>query len=222
MDGRHYVQAAAPVLVSQPVSVDHCDIDAANLAQLYLQQNIVNVPLPPFGARCAVADFEVYVDSCEERGDDSAYGFDLYCCRGPPPPPPPPPDTTFGTNCSQMCMNPEPIWGGVTVQQVTLMLGPANPRFLDPTTVCADLFAATRTWMDANLPGPPMCGPNWGANAGGNYVAGTLTMTACNVALQTPQCPGVPSVEVCLNYGCWRKPGPLRPVLDRLLDLVSR
>jgi hypothetical protein len=210
-------QAAPAVFVQQPVVVDHCDIDAASLAQTYLQQNSASIAPAPNAARCAPADRRVYVDTCEELGDDSAYGFDLYCCPAPAPPPPPPAGTVFGTNCYGLCMNAAPL-PGVTVQQVTQMLGPAAPRFSDPATVCADLFAATRTWMDANLPGQPMCGPNWG---GGNYVAGTLTMTNCGVLLNSPQCQGVPEVGLCLTYGCLRQ-GPLRPFTQGLLEVVSR
>ena len=172
----------------------HCDPSLQVQAGIYLDNNIANVG-PVMMARCGSPNtVEAYINSCAERGDDSAYGYQIMCC--------PPPDVTHGTatgtNCHAMCLP-------VSVSNVTHGYGPTSPTYNDPATACHDLIADTTSWMDQNSPGGPtqpwICGPNWGVAMGGQYVPNTLNMT-CNILSNSEACLGGDRVEVCLTYKC--------------------
>lgn len=184
---------------STATGTPHCDMFQWAQSSNYLFANGATGPNSNISALTAKCDpnqtMRFYVDSCEERGDDSVYGYDVVCC--------PPPVVTHGmqtgTNCHSFCLP-------VSVEQVTQGFGPNSPVYTDPNTVCGDLVADTTTWFQTTSPGGPtqpmICGPNWGIAQGGWYVPNTLNMT-CNVSnTNDPTCLGGARVDVCLTYQC--------------------
>jgi hypothetical protein len=179
---------------STATGTPHCDMTQLGHVNNYMFANGANATMNTL--KCDPQDtMTFYVDSCEERGDDSVYGYQVMCC----PPPAVTHGTATGTNCHSVCLP-------TSVNQMTQFFGPPTPIYTDPNTVCHDLVADTTTWFNTMSPGGPtqpmICGPNWGVAQGGWYVPNTLNMT-CNVASTSdPTCLGDARVDVCLTYQC--------------------
>lgn len=177
---------------STPAGTPHCDPLEQAQASNYLGANgagLLHLQCDPNQT------MEFYVNTCEERGDDSVYGYDVTCCPtlqqtgGMSP----------GTNCHSLCLP-------TSVNQVTQYFGPTSPLYTDPNTACHDLVADTTTWFDTTSPGGPtqpmICGPNWGIAQGGYYVPQSLNMSCNVVNTNDPNCSGGARVNVCLTYQC--------------------
>jgi hypothetical protein len=198
----NFMDGSGPLQTSSTISgTPHCDPSLRTLAENYLASNaalatsaLATSQHLACGSRETMA---FYINTCEELGDDSSYGYEVGCCPNPVP------AGSEGTNCHSMCLP-------ISVADVTHFYGPTTPLYTDPTTVCADLAADTAAWMDSAPCGGPtqpwICGPNWGAAAGGFYVPGTLVMSPCSVVnASDPTCLGNPRVNMCLTYTCQRE-----------------
>lgn len=185
---------------SSPAGTPHCDPSLMSQATAYLQGNLASVAAAAANVDATLScdpgnTMELYIDSCEERGDDSVYGYQVACC----------PEThvthgmSTGTNCHSLCLP-------VAVNSVTHFYGPTSPVYTNPATACNDLITDTTAWMDSSGPGGPtqpwICGPNWGVAQGGFYVPGSLNMTCNVVQASDPTCSGNARVDVCLTYQC--------------------